>query len=560
MSTIDARVVFITTSPRTAEKMIPEIDLLNQHFAGQVWNKETQCAFMDVLRNENFFNGKGEKDPSFSARDRINRAPKAYGFVKLLPTIQLTPAGEKLIISKRKQEVFFRQLLKFQLPSPYHELSANGADFCVKPFLEIFRLIRHFGTLKFDELQIFGLQLTNYNRFDEIVTKIEQYRIAKETTELQYSAFRKQVQEDEIKKIYRAEIKSNHIKTREKKGKNLTKFINTKNSNMRDYADACVRYLRATGMVNVSHVGRTLSIVPEHIEDVDYALNNVGREPVFVDDETRYSEYLGSVSQPKLLTDNKDLLVSKIRREFASVVIDVNKSIDELRDLLDDLILDRQQKLIEKTVDELKDYKQYDEIQSQYNRILTERSLYDAPLLLEWNTWRALSMLDGGEIKANLKFDDFGKPMSTAQGNMSDIVCDYGEFGVSVEVTMSSGQRQYEMEGESVTRHLGKFKKAINKPAFCLFIAPCINPTVIGHFYVLHKLNIEVYGGKSNIVPLPLHIFMKMVEDSYKAEYVPGPSHVKRFFDVASDLAETSKSEKEWYDGVINSALNWLKL
>lgn len=39
-----------------------------------------------------------------------------------------------------------------------------------------------------------------------------------------------------------------------------------------------------------------------------------------------------------------------------------------------------------------------------------------------------MTMLDGGEMKANLHFDDFGKPLSTAQGNMADIVCDYGDF------------------------------------------------------------------------------------------------------------------------------------
>jgi hypothetical protein len=49
-------------------------------------------------------------------------------------------------------------------------------------------------------------------------------------------------------------------------------------------------------------------------------------------------------------------------------------------------------------------------------------------------------------------------PMSTAQGNMADIVCDYGDFGLTVEVTMQSGQRQYETEGEPVTRHLAKYK------------------------------------------------------------------------------------------------------
>lgn len=110
----------MTTSPRTPEKMIPEIELLHKHFAGQEWTPDVQRAFMEVLRAEDFFNGKGENDAAFSARDRINRAPKSLGFVRLSPTITLTPAGEALISSKRKDEVFLRQMLKFQIPSPYH--------------------------------------------------------------------------------------------------------------------------------------------------------------------------------------------------------------------------------------------------------------------------------------------------------------------------------------------------------------------------------------------------------------------------------------------------------
>lgn len=73
--------------------MIPEIETLIRHFEGRKWNTETQSAFMQVLRKELFFHGNGEKDPAFSARDRINRSPKALGFVSLSPVISLTPAG-----------------------------------------------------------------------------------------------------------------------------------------------------------------------------------------------------------------------------------------------------------------------------------------------------------------------------------------------------------------------------------------------------------------------------------------------------------------------------------
>jgi len=92
---------------------------------------------MELLRNENFFNGSGNNDPAVSARDRINRAPKALGGVLLESTIKLTNAGSSLISAKRKEEVFLRQLLKFQIPSPYHTPSEKAATFYVKPYLEI---------------------------------------------------------------------------------------------------------------------------------------------------------------------------------------------------------------------------------------------------------------------------------------------------------------------------------------------------------------------------------------------------------------------------------------
>ena len=215
MARIESKVIFVTTSPRTPAKMIPEIGLLHAHFAGQRWNNETQRAFMELLREENFFNGEGANDPAFSARDRINRAPKALGFVILSPKIQLTPAGEELVKSRRKEEIFLRQLLKFQVPSPFHKPTANSAEFWVKPYLELFRLVRHFGSLKFDELMIFGLQLVDYREFDTIVEKINQFRIAKAQNEGSYKRFRAEYFDRELREIYSDDIISGNTRTRE---------------------------------------------------------------------------------------------------------------------------------------------------------------------------------------------------------------------------------------------------------------------------------------------------------------------------------------------------------
>lgn len=557
MARIDSKVVFVTTSPRTPAKMIPEIGLLNAHFAGDVWNIKSQIEFMNLLKEENFFNGEGANDPAFSARDRMNRAPKALGFVKLSPKISLTSAGKELIQSRRKEEIFLRQLIKFQVPSPYHKPSNKAAEFCVKPYLELFRLVKHFGSLKFDELMIFGLQLVDYRQFDMIVKKIDIFRDSKARHKGSYKIFKGEYLKKELSEIYHDEIVAGETKTRESRNRSLDKFLQTKASNMRDYADACFRYLRATGMVNISHVGKTLSIVPEKQSEVDYFLQETEREPCFVNDEEKYSDYLGNAQLPLLLTDNKELLIEKLQSEFADVSIKKTSSVIELKEILDTEISKRKENLIANTTSEIKDHKAYDDIQNTFAQI-TDNSLYDAPLMLEWNTWRAMTMLDGGNINANLKFDDFGKPMSTAQGNIADIVCDYGDFGLSVEVTMATGQRQYEMEGEPVTRHLAKLKKATEKPAYCLFIAPKINEACIAHFYLLHKENISYYGGKSTIIPLPLNVFQKMVEDSYKTSYTPLLQHVKQFFERSNELVETCENEQLWYEQITNEALHWL--
>jgi len=389
MARIESKVIFVTTSPRTPAKMIPEIGLLNTHFSGQLWNTETQRAFMELLREENFFNGEGANDPAFSARDRINRAPKALGFVVLSPTIQLTPAGEELVNSRRKEEIFLRQLLKFQVPSPYHKPTKNSAEFWVKPYLELFRLVRHFGSLKFDELMIFGLQLVDYRRFDTIVEKIDHFSIAKAQNVGNYKRFRAEYLESELRDIYSADIILGNTRTRETNDASIVKFLSTKASNMRDYADACFRYLRATGLVNISHLGKSISIVPEKIQEVDFFLQNTDRVPCFIDNEGQYVTYLGNPQIPTLLTDNRELLKQRIRTEFPHIQISATATLLELKTIFADELEVRKEQIITEQVAAIKDHRQFDEINTTFDQILG-KSLYDTPLMLEWNTWRAM--------------------------------------------------------------------------------------------------------------------------------------------------------------------------
>lgn len=552
MAQLKNRALFFTTSPRTPSKMIPEIRLLSEFFEGRKWDYITQEEFIDKLAESDFFEGVGSlKNKTFSARDRITRAPKALGFVDLKPHISLTAAGNELISGRRPQEIFLRQLLKFQLPSPYHVENKNiVGTFFVRPYLEILRLMRELEYLTFDELKIFAVQMTDYRKFDVVKESILAFRTDKEARKGEYKRFVNEVATVEAISIYSDYVSEGRTYTRESEDASLKKFIKTKKSTFRDYADACFRYLRYTGLVSIAYKNRTISFYPDKLSEVDYILATVERKPVFIDDEIAYKNHLFSPTTPVLFTDVKENIIDIIMRIDAYTKRDLNnKTIDELKHLRDDIVKKRRNAVINTQVEEIKSYSLYSEIMDTYNEIITD-DIFDAPLMLEYNTWRAMTMLDGGDIKGNFKFDDAGQPLSTAQGNMPDIECDYGDFVLSVEVTMQSGQRQYEMEGEPVARHYGQMKKRTGKEAYCLFIAPSINPASLSHFYALNKIEIFYYGGKAQIIPLELDQFMRLVDMSYNNSSRPEPCDVKRFLNNAIEQVVHSVDENEWRERI----------
>lgn len=560
MARVNNKLLFFTTSPRTPAKMIPEIQLLSEHFSGRAWNTQTQEQFIDELVKCDFFEGKGSPvDKAFSARDRINRAPKSLGFVDLSPQIQLTDAGHSLVYGKRPQEIFLRQLLKFQLPSPYHtENKKIAGTFRIRPYLEILRLIRDLGYLTFDEFKIFAVHMTDYHKFDDIKNSILEFREKKAAHKGQYKRFVHDTWKNAILEIHKDRIAEGKTKTRETVDSSLKKFIKTQMGNMRDYTDACFRYLRYTNLVAISHKNRSISIFEDKISEVDFILATVNREPVFINDLHRYKEYLFSADTPVLYSDNKENIIDILMRIGPYTKRELEqKSIDQLKDLRDEVVKRHKDAVINEQVTEIKSYALYSEIIDTFNEIISDE-YYDAPLMFEYNTWRAMTMLDGGNIKGNFNFDDAGQPLSTAAGNMPDIECDYGDFSLSVEVTLQSGQRQYESEGEPVARHYGQLKKRVGKETYCLFIAPTINAATLAHFYGLNHLSIALYGGKSKIIPLELDQFMKLIESAYNHETQPTPADIRMFLDNTLHLCNKAIDENNWKCAIQTCVDMWL--
>ncbi len=573
----------VPTSPRNPYKLSDELGLL-QRFEGQRWNKKTQRAFAECLAKSNFFEGSiYAKEPDFSARDRINRSPKTFGFVRFdKHKIEITPAGKQLIAKENLEDLFLRQLLKWQYPSPKHE-GEPYSNFKIKPFLEILRLVYELKGLTKRELAIFGVTFIDYRKYDSVKKEIMEFR-------QKYSGLSGREKKEflvkfhikKFEKIYLKEIKQGLIKTREKKDKDFTvkDFILTKFRNSIDYADAAIRYFRATGLFTISARTFRLEILDTKETIVKQILKEFKSKPsVYSSKSTIFLDFLGNPDLPALPQDDKDVLVSVIIQnkeklinlgETALASEKIYKksnlqglNIAKLKELKSNLENKIQSFRIDSEILKLQSYVLYQDIIEVFNKIQdrTDVEIPDKPLFFEWNTWRALNMLDDGEIKGNLILDQDGQPLHTAPGKMPDIVCFYKDFVLIVEVTLMSGFKQYEAEGEPVARHLGEIKKILqakgdSRPIYGVFITPKVNSATAAHFYMLRKTKISFYGGKTRIIPLDLESFLDILKAAKLANGLESSS-ILRLVSQLDEMADKSKDENHWYEQIVYNTQNW---
>ena len=543
--------IFFVTSPRTPDTLIPEIDLLVKNFSGQIWNPTTQASYYEILSKQEYFKGSKTGDLAFKARDRITRAPKALGFVDLKPKISLTNAGNAFLYSNRGHESLLRQLIKFQLHSPFH-IDKNN-EFNIRPYFELIKLIYELEGISKNEIAIFFIGLKHYRDYEKIKSKIEQFRVKKlenKNIKKSYKQFIAEEFEASLSDIYKKELSEGKISLRENENANLKKFFNTKKRNHLDYADAAIRYLRATRLFSFDPRSSKIYIPTESSTDVKFILEKNTSSIYSYSSESDYKKYLFDDKLPQLYTDNKSLLIQKIDnyKNFDTDFKNINsKSIEELKDIKDELTNSSLDKLIKDEQTLLSTYENYDDVIDVFSKI-ENKDIVDPPLQFEWNVWRALSMLNDGKIVGNFKIDDFGNPYNTAPPKKADIECFYENFSMIVEVSLSTGHKQYEQEGEPVARHFGDFKKSLekNSASMCVFIAPKISDATLAYYFTLYSLDISFYGGTARIVPISLENFKILLKNAANNNIKPNSIDIQKLLEDLCSLVKDCSNEKEW--------------
>lgn len=563
MSTFNERFIFFSTNPRSPLKVQLVLKVIRDfHLQGKPYTKKLQAEFYKDYTTASPDKGGQSKLPEFSGRQLLTRAPQALGFIRARTryNLEITKAGEAFLDDDLFEDTLLHQMLKFQLPSPLHHerKGKNKGMFKIKPFLEITRLINTLKYLTYEELTIYGMTLIDYRNFSKTVAAIKGYRVRrkaiKDSKGESLDDFYKKEKLRVFKQIYHDQLIKGDFKTRESVTSTAQEYMNKKTRNWNDYTDAIFRVLHESGLF-VATDYRTIRVSPQRQAEVDYILKNVPREPLPEDTPREsFDDYMFNPKIPKLLHDNRKNIIHYL--EKLGVKYDTDSSLEVLKKQAHIYLVKKREEVIKGITKQLKQRKVSDitNILDIYDSI-KKKKIQDAPTMMEWNTWRAVTMIDNGDIRGNFVTDDQGAPRHTAGGGQGDIVGKYGKFNIVYEVTLSTGNTQYKMESESVARHVGGLKKSSNIPTYGMFIAPKLNPEVVHYYYITSLVGAEPYSGATSVIPLSLDDFITFFKKA--SENVLSENDLKEICEYAKQKAkkilysdEKDKS-KLWYKKVL---------
>lgn len=157
------------------------------------------------------------------------------------------------------------------------------------------------------------------------------------------------------------------------------------------------------------------------------------------------------------------------------------------------------------------------------------------PEHLEWMFWRAFLAINS--ITNNIKdtrgfpIDDDFLPTHHASGGKEDLIFEFKNFKLIVEVTYKTGSVQHKDEYEPVYRHtIKRMQEDASKPVYCLFVAPKIYNNTAKDFkdYFFNNKNEKVFG---NIIPMEIKQFTKIFNYLFVIKESLTPDLLKEIFD-----------------------------
>lgn len=320
------------------------------------------------------------------------------------------------------------------------------------------------------------------------------------------------------------------------------KHYDKKADNFLDYSDMNMRYLRISGMFQRN--GRGIMIVPaKHLLAEKLAKETATSEPLI-------DAYKQLCSGAPLPTDNIDVaktLLEDLKKQMkerhivydiSDLPLDTPAEINIARQRLEDTLAKTDE--IQYANDQCN---QWQEI-ADYMSLLIKgggKLVYDednaieipkdeTPAYFEWTLWRAALAIDHMVNKPyevrGFRLDSDFLPVTAAGGGKGDLYCEFEDFMILTEVTMSTSSRQEAMEGEPVRRHVSDAVLNYNKPVYGLFLAIRIDTNTAETF----RHGIWYAKGdvkqRLDIVPLSLEQFRRHFVSMFEGKQAR-PEHLR---------------------------------
>lgn len=482
--------------------------------------EQREKAFIKLLANAGIINLSEEReDGTYSVGRKWRSALDGLGF--LFPEVPASagaaPIGEVDFITKNgrrlieadtvfaMQDCFLRALVAYTLPNPGERRFSYYKKF--SPIVHVIQIL-----LKLEQL---GGEV--YLSFNEVASYVQMSGGGDNLDILTREILEKRGQREAArnKKAFDKDI-------RERAAESATCNADS----LKDYADMNIRYLKASGIFLSK--GRGISILPERKVLAEKIASQYSAP---VDDATYYEILCSGATLP---TDDKETakeLVQDLVAQINGRGIEVDISgmsqedvadIDAIRYKLEDrLFADKEEEFAAQQRENWQEISHYMELLVSRTTRSIELSndieinvpKDEAPAYFEWVIWRAFLAINDLRCKPQeargFRIDQDFLPINTAAGGRPDLLFEFDEYVLVVEVTFTANSRQEAAEGEPVRRHVAEVLERYSgvKPVYGLFLANSIDSNTAETFRIGCWYNKEDERLRLDITPMTLSTF-----------------------------------------------------
>ena len=440
---------------------------------------------------------------------------------------EVTPNGARLGTADTiaaQQECFLRALVSYRIPSPLEPRYDCPSFSPLRFVLDVLHAIHLAGgapVLTFEEFALHVQTSSPDQGIVQVANDVLAYRAAREAARGNIRAFDR-VQYDAA-----------------------AARIDRQASTLDDYADLSFRYLKATGLFR--NAGRGIGLSPNKAQLAELLRQTPQN---FANDGAYFHAlWLGA----ELPTDDlatalvvvNDLAAQLSSRGVPTVAPPAGTAladIEIIRHALEERLLQLDEEEFAAAqagqVDEIVAWMEAIALRGSAtlpdgSRVTVPRG--EAPAYLEWAVWRAFlainSLVQPPWEARNFKIDQDFLPVHCAPGGRPDMVFEFDNTIVVVEVTLTASSRQEAAEGEPVRRHVAQFAERSAKKVYGLFIALQIDSNTAhtfssGAWYMPDdtKISLDIVpltladfkrfliAGKSNLTDMPLKLRNLLLE------------------------------------------------